>query len=220
MNRSKKLGILLGILVIACIATFAVMQMEERKEQIRNSEEIILEIPSDTVQSLSWEYEGNTLAFHKAETWLYDEDEAFPVSEERILDLLEPFEAFGVSFVIEDVEDYGQYGLDDPLCTINLATEEQSWKIMVGDYSKMDSKRYVSIGDGNVYLVQNDPLNDFDTDLRNMIDNDETPDFERVSKIAFSGEETYTILYTEDSADPYSSEDVYLCPAGRQESSP
>ncbi len=214
MNRSKKLGILLGILVIACIATFAVMQMEERKEQIRNSEEIILEIPSDTVQSLSWEYEGNTLAFHKAETWLYDEDEAFPVSEERILDLLEPFEAFGVSFVIEDVEDYGQYGLDDPLCTINLATEEQSWKIMVGDYSKMDSKRYVSIGDGNVYLVQNDPLNDFDTDLRNMIDNDETPDFERVSKIAFSGEETYTILYTEDSADPYSSEDVYFAQQG------
>ena len=173
-----------------------------------------MEIPSDTVQSLSWEYEGNTLAFHKAETWLYDEDEAFPVSEERILDLLEPFEAFGVSFVIEDVEDYGQYGLDDPLCTINLATEEQSWKIMVGDYSKMDSKRYVSIGDGNVYLVQNDPLNDFDTDLRNMIDNDETPDFERVSKIAFSGEETYTILYTEDSADPYSSEDVYFAQQG------
>ena len=55
MNRSKKLGILLGILVIACIATFAVMQMEERKEQIRNSEEIILEISSDTVQSLYWD---------------------------------------------------------------------------------------------------------------------------------------------------------------------
>lgn len=214
MNRSKKLGILLGILVIACIATFAVMQMEERKEQIRNSEEIILEISSDTVQSLYWEYEGNTLAFHKAETWLYDEDEAFPVSEERILDLLEPFEAFGVSFVIEDVEGYGQYGLDDSLCTINLATEEQSWKILAGDYSKMDSKRYVSIGDGNVYLVQNDPLNDFDTDLRNIIDNDETPDFERVSKIAFSGEETYTILYTEDSADTYSSEDVYFAQQG------
>lgn len=78
----------------------------------------------------------------------------------------------------------------------------------------MDSKRYVSIGDGNVYLVQNDPLNDFDTDLRNMIDNDETPDFERVSKIAFSGEETYTILYTEDSADTYSSEDVYFAQQG------
>lgn len=210
MNRSKKLGILLGILVIACVATLAVIQMEERKEQIRNSEEIILEVPSDTVQSLSWEYEGNTLAFHKAETWLYDGDEAFPVSEDRIHDLLEPFEAFGVSFVIEDVEDYGQYGLDDPLCTIDLATEEQSWQILVGDYSKMDSKRYVSIGDGKAYLVQNDPLDYFDADLRSMIDNDETPDFESVSKITLSGEENYSIVYAENSADSYSSEDVYF----------
>ena len=166
MNRSKKLRILLGILVVACVVTLLVMQMEERKEQIKNSEEIILEVPSDSVQSLSWEYEGNTLSFHKAETWLYDEDEAFPVSEERIHELLELFEAFGVSFIIEDVEDYGQYGLDAPLCTIDLTTEERSYQILVGDYSKMDSKRYVSIGDGNVYLVQKDPLDHFDTDLR------------------------------------------------------
>ncbi len=33
MNRSKKLYILLGILAVACIATFAVMQMEERKKR-------------------------------------------------------------------------------------------------------------------------------------------------------------------------------------------
>ena len=37
MNRSKKLYILLGILAVACIATFAVMQMEERKEQIKET---------------------------------------------------------------------------------------------------------------------------------------------------------------------------------------
>jgi len=111
MNRSKKLYILLGILLVACAATFGVMQMEEHKEQIKNREDIILELPIDSVQSLSWEYGETALAFHKGETWLYDEDEAFPVSEERIEELLGQFESFGVSFVIEDVEDFGQYGL-------------------------------------------------------------------------------------------------------------
>ena len=48
MNRSKKLYILLGILAVACIATFAVMQMEERKEQIKETGEIILELPSES----------------------------------------------------------------------------------------------------------------------------------------------------------------------------
>jgi len=214
MNRSKKLCILLGVLAAVCGATLIVLQVEEHQEKIRNSEEIILELPGDSVQSLSWEYEGETLAFHKEDTWLYDEDSAFPVSEERIRELLELFQAFGVSFVIEDVEDYGQYGLDDPVCTIDLATEDQSYQIQLGDYSSMDSKRYVSIGDGNVYLVQNDPLDYFDTDLRGMIANDDTPWFDQVTEIRFSGKEDYSVVYEEDSHNTYNADDVYFAKLG------
>jgi len=210
MNRSKKLQLLLGVLAIVCIATFVVIRMEERKEQIKNSEEIILELSGDSVQSLSWEYDGKTLAFHKEDTWLYDEDAGFPVSEEKISELLDIFQEFGVSFIIEDVEDFGQYGLDDPICTIRLATEEQTYEVKLGDHSKMDSQRYVSIGDGNVYLVKNDPLDLFDATIRNLIDHDEVPDFSQVTGITFSGTENYSITYEEDSTDTYRAEDVYF----------
>ena len=142
MNRFKKLYILLGILAVACIATFAVMQMEERKEQIKETGESILELPSESVQSLSWEYNEETLAFHKDETWLYDEDENFPVSEKKINELLEQFQAFAAAFIIEDVEDFGQYGLDDPICTINMSTEEQSYEVKLGDYSLILLRRF------------------------------------------------------------------------------
>lgn len=210
MNRSKKLYILLGILAVACIATFAVMQMEERKEQIKETGEIILELPSESVHSLSWEYNEETLAFHKDETWLYDEDENFPVSEEKINELLEQFQSFGAAFIIEDVEDFGQYGLDDPICTINLSAGEQSYEVKLGDYSKMDSQRYVSIGDGNVYLVKHDPLDEYDAVLSDMIDHDEIPSFDHVSQIQFAGTETYSIAYQENSADSYNADDVYF----------
>ena len=128
MSRSKKLYILLGVLVVACVATLAVTQIAERKEQIKNSGEPILELSSDSVQTLSWEHKGETLAFHRDETWLYDEDEKFPVSEDKINELLEQFQPLSAAFVIEGVEDYGQYGLDNPVCTIHLTTEEQSAK--------------------------------------------------------------------------------------------
>ncbi len=210
MKRSKKISILLGILALACIATFAVTRVEERKEKIKNSDEIILEIPGDDVKSLSWEYESETLAFHKDDKWLYDGDEAFPVSEDKIKELLSPFASFGVSFIIEDVEDYGQYGLEDPICTIDLATEEQSFKIQLGDYSKMDSERYVSIGDGRVYLVKNDPLDYFNAKLSDMIDNDEVPSFEQATDIDFSGSENYSIAYEEDSTASWCAQDVYF----------
>lgn len=210
MNRSKKLYILLGVLAAACVATFAVMQVEERKEQIRETVEIILELPTESVQSLSWNYNETSLAFHKDGVWLYDKDENFPVSEEKINELLEQFRAFGAAFIIEDVEDFGQYGLDDPVCTISLSTGSQTYEVKLGDYSKMDSQRYVSIGDGNVYLVKHDPLDEFNATIRNLIDHDEVPDLDRVTGISFSGTENYSITYEEESADTYREEDVYF----------
>ena len=148
MKRYKRLYLLLGVLAVACIATFGVLRFEEHQEQIKNSDEIILKVPSDTVTSLSWEYQEESLSFHKEEVWLYDEDEAFPVSEEKINGLLAQFEEFGASFIIENVQDYGQYGLDVPVCTIRFSTDEQEYEVQLGDYSSMDSERYVSIGSG------------------------------------------------------------------------
>lgn len=210
MNRSKKLYILLGILAVACIATFAVMQIEERKEQIKETGEIILELPSESVEALSWECAGNSFTFHRDGIWLYNEDENFPVSEEKVNKLLEQFQSFSAAFVIEDVEDYGQYGLDDPVCTISLATADQTYEVQLGDYSKMDSQRYVSIGDGNVYLVKHDPLDEYDAILSDMIDHDEIPSFDHVTQIQFAGAETYSISYQKDSTDSYSTDDVYF----------
>ncbi len=210
MNRSKKLYILLGILAVACIATFAVMQMEERKEQIKETGEIILELSSESIQTLSWEYNGETLAFHRDESWLYDEDENFPVSEEKINGLLEQFQSFGAAFIIEDVEDFGQYGLDDPICTISLSTANRTYQVKLGDYSKMDSQRYVSIGDGNVYLVKHDPLDEYDAILSDMIDHDEIPSFDHVTQIQFASTEAYSITCQENSADSYNADDVYF----------
>jgi len=136
MKRSKKMIVLVAVLVVACIATFALTQYEEKQEEIKNSDAIILEIPADTADALSWEFTEDGLAFHKGEDgWLYDDDEAFPVSEDKINDILANFEAFGAAFIIENVEDYSQYGLDEPEGTIHLTAGEQSYDIKMGAFS-------------------------------------------------------------------------------------
>ena len=218
MKRSKKMIALVAVLVVACVATFALTQYEEKQEEIKNSDAIILEIPVDTVQSLSWEYTEDGLAFHKGEDgWLYDDDEAFPVSEDKVTDILSNFEAFGVTFIIENVEDYSQYGLDDPECVIHLSTAEQSYDIKLGAFSKMDEQRYVDIGDGNVYLVSSDPIDYLETALSGMIEHDDTPGFDNVVDITFSGTENYTIVMTEDSPNTYNSEDIYFAQVNGEE---
>ena len=192
MKRAKRLYVLLGVLVVVCIAAFAVVKHEERQEEIRNSGEIVLEIDPETVDALSWEYESESLAFHKDETWQYDEEAAF---------------------IIKEVTDYSQYGLDNPVCTIHLSAGEEDYEIKLGNYSTMDSQRYLSTGDGNVYLVEDDPMEDYEITIRDMIANDETPSFGQVTGIQFEGADSYQVVYqeySEESPYTYCSEDVYF----------
>lgn len=209
MSRSKKLLLLLGVLVVVCVATFCISRYQEHKEQIKTSDQIILEIPEESVTALSWTYDGQSLAFHRDEVWYYDGDETFPVDEEAISTLLEGFQSFGVSFIIEDVEDYGQYGLDDPVCTIQLTTGDTGYEIQLGDFSTMDSQRYVSIGDGNVYLVQQDPLDTFDVELSDLIANDSLPYVGTADQITVEGENPLQITWQEESSS-YREEDHYF----------
>ena len=83
------------------------------------------------------------------------------------------------------------------------------YTITLGDFSTMDSQRYVSIGDGNVYLVQTDPLDYFDLELRDLIDQDDVPYLSQAQEIRFSGTQTYTVTYEEDSPNAYCEEDRY-----------
>lgn len=74
----------------------------------------------------------------------------------------------------------------------------------------MDEQRYVDIGDGNVYLLSEDPMDYVDPALSAMIEDDDTPAFENVADIRFTGKENYTIVRTEDSGYSYSDQDIYF----------
>ena len=208
--KLKVLYILLAVLAVAGIATFAVSRHEEKKEEIKNSDEVILTIPTEDVTALSWEYDDTSLSFQKNETWTWDDDAAFPVDEETINNLLSRFASFGVSFIIEDVTDYSQYGLDDPTCVIRITADGEDYEISLGTYSTMDEERYVSTGDGNVYLVEQDPLEDFELTINDLILNDEIPTLSEVSQITFSGDEAYEISRQENSDLSWCEDDIYF----------
>lgn len=78
------------------------------------------------------------------------------------------------------------------------------------DFSAMDSQRYVSIGDGKVYLAASDPLDQFDAGLRDMIDHDDIPELDQVTRLRFDGVENYTVTYEEDSSASWCEEDIYF----------
>lgn len=210
MKRAKKLYVLLGVLIGICALTIGISTYEEKKEEIKNSNMIILQISEEDVTHISWEYENESLSFSRDESWIYDGDEKFPVYEDRISELLEPFETLTAAFIIENVTDLGQYGLEDPEAKITIKTEEESYEILMGDFSTMDSQRYVSIGDENVYLVTEDPMDTYQKELDDFFLHDDVPSFADIREIVISGNENRTIYYEEDSEYSYDKEDEYF----------
>lgn len=216
MHRSKRLLILVGVLAVVCAAAFLATRVQEQQEQVEASGETVLAIDAGNVASLAWTSGEAEYAFHKDETWIYDADEAFPVSAEALEELLAPFSSFNAAFVIRDVTDYAQYGLEEPECTIEIGTAEASYAIALGDMSAMDDQRYVSIGDGNVYLAVTDPMDAFAVELSDLIDNDEIPQMDTVTALSLTGAVEESIAYVEAGGPSYSEEDVYFLQSGEE----
>ena len=211
MKRRKKLWVMGGILALVLVLTVSVAMIDHKAEKIRESGEMILQVPADTVTALSWDYGEENLRFTKdAEGWHYEGDENFPVSQKKLESMLEIFDGLGAAFRIEEVEDYSQYGLEDPACTIAFTAEGQDYTVKLGAFSKMDEQRYVDIGDGNVYLVFTDPMMEFDTDLRHVIANDEVTYLDTAREIRFSGAESYTIQKEPEGGKSHRPEDIYF----------
>ena len=142
MKRSDRPLLLGGILLTVALVTAGVSFWEEKKEEIRTTDEVILEVPVDSVTKLSWHLKSSdqTLTFQKLpedDVWHDAEDDTFPVDEGKLEALLFPFEELRAAFIIEAPEDLSQYGLDDPVGIIRLETEDLSYEIRLGSYSEL-----------------------------------------------------------------------------------
>ena len=116
--------------------------------------------------------------------------------------------------VIEEASDLAEYGLDEPVCSITVTAEAET-TIDIGDETSLDGLRYVSIGDGNVYLVSSDLLTNFSYGLYDLVAKETLPDMSEL--VSFSVERasgTLVIDYLEGSDLAYTDRYTYFAEDG------
>ncbi len=196
MKRTRTLIILVTVLAALIVGTVVVNTVEKHIDSIQTIDEVIVAVNEEDITCFSWDVEGENLEFTKQEEeWVDAADASFPVDQDKIKDFLKDFESVHASFIIEDIEDYSQYGLEDPESTIVFSLTEGELTIALGDYSIMDEKRYVSIGDGRVYLIDTDLLEHVSVDRDDFILNDTIPSIDTILEFDIAGDFTNTITY-------------------------
>ena len=68
----------------------------------------------------------------------------------------------------------------------------------------------MSTGDGNVYLVQNDPYDTFNCELKSLIAQDKVPAFDQINSVEIAGEDTWSFAYSKENDVTYSEDDIYF----------
>ena len=198
-----------------CAVIAIVSGVEKHIDKISTVSEDIVNIDADALTQISWTADSKTLTFVKGDDgWTQSGDDAFPVDQEKISNLLEHFAPLTASFVIEDVEDFGQYGLDDPTATATLTTSDGDTTLQFGTYSTMDSKRYVTLGDGTVYLIDDDVTEALSTDHDDFMQTDAVPDYDTIDSIVATGETAFTASYLPDETHTYTDDYDYYAVDG------
>lgn len=185
MKRGKKLLILTICLVVVSVAAWGAAKLFATEDQIipMDSGDTIF-VLGDT-KTLSWVYEDTQIVFDiSGEEWVYSQDDTYVISKLYKSDILEQLTDLKSQKVITQPGDLADYGLAKPICTIT-ADEKV---LLFGDATAVGGHRYVSVGDGKVYLVSDTALFPFRHSLEEMMEIPSLPDLDTVTALTITTE--------------------------------
>lgn len=215
MKRGKKLLLLTLVLVVVAGAALAALKFMP-DEEVEETESIsVLTLDAESITGLTWSYGDESLSFVcDGSVWSYSEDADFPLDTSYMSAMTSAVSDISAEKVIEEASDLAEYGLDEPVCSITVTAEAET-TIDIGDETSLDGLRYVSIGDGNVYLVSSDLLTNFSYGLYDLVAKETLPDMSEL--VSFSVERasgTLVIDYLEGSDLAYTDRYTYFAEDG------
>ena len=187
-KRGKNLLFLSFALVLLVGVTAAVMTLAPNdivEEEPINEGEEILTLLEENASAINWTVNGEIFSMNKnGETWELSNDPSFPLDQEHMSAIFTDLGGLLSYNTIENASDLAEYGLDEPTAVIHVDDAEKKLvTIHLGDAAPMDSLRYLSLGDGNVYLVSNAILNNYNVTLDDLLDMEEIPAFKNHKSI-------------------------------------
>lgn len=215
MKRAKTLIGLFLILAILLGATAIAWKLNPELHVEETETAVLLELDTEAVTELSWSYEDETVELtHSEEGWAYEADSSFPLNQSRPDAMVTTLADITVNKTIEEPAELSEYGLDAPVCTVRVTADEET-EILVGNENTMDGGRYVSIGDGKVYLVADSLLDEFSGGLYDLVEKETIPNLTYLKNVDIDGETVQLELcYLENSGLAYSDEYTWFLREG------
>ena len=131
--------------------------------------------------SISYTNSYGTFAFSydtENETWSYDSDEHFPVTQSYLTSISSDLKSFTAERKLEEVQDdLSVYGLDNPSCTITAkGSDDTEVTIQIGNLNSYNSDYYAKVeGSDDIYTIASSYVSDISNDISALQEKESFP---------------------------------------------
>lgn len=149
------LGVLTG--VYFGVKTYVARQEKKEAEAEEEADQHLFSADVDSMVSVEFVIDGDAVLFEKTEdVWYKSDEKEFPVSQDTITNAIGNFVDIVVDRTLSNVENFEEYGLDEPDNTISIVTSNgETHTMQVGILNKSTDQYYVKkeSEEDTVYLV-------------------------------------------------------------------
>lgn len=159
MKKQKTQLMVIALLIVSAVVSLLSLQRHNDREQQREEDEaaaIVMDaIEVGSITAFSYEMDGTTWRYEKSgDGWICKNNEQLTLDTSKIESLLGNVSSITASDTLTDVENLGEYGLDQPSNRITIVTDDQTVTYSIGDYNSMIYGYYVRRNDEDqVYIV-------------------------------------------------------------------
>ena len=186
-NTKKLLG-LVGALAVLGGAYGGIVWINQNNEE-KEAEQSKAEKEANTFYlsqmeepvSISYTNSYGTFAFSydtENETWSYDSDEHFPVTQSYLTSISSDLKSFTAERKLEEVQDdLSVYGLDNPSCTITAkGSDDTEVTIQIGNLNSYNSDYYAKVeGSDDIYTIASSYVSDISNDISALQEKESFP---------------------------------------------
>lgn len=181
MKNKKGLiaGIIILLLLLGAYFLLRYLNLDEDSTEEEDATETVFKIDAADISNIEIVSGENTFDFsHEDDTWNYVQDEKFPLSESSILDKVSGLTSVSSDRIIENPENLGDYGLEDPEVTATITdTEGETTKLALGSTNDAVSGCYMSLNDdtSKIYLVDTSLKTNLEFSLSDIAEKEDIP---------------------------------------------
>ncbi len=178
----KKNGLIYGAAALALLCAVYVgvgQYMDRSQKKTENKEEASKVYMTDVsdVLSVSYDRDGKELSFTKKDgTWIYDQDDKFPVKQEKMDGIANTVSKLEAVRKLEGGDGFGAYGLDQPIRTVTVTAADNKKSVILLGNATEDGDYYAALqGEDTPYLISSSLFTETDSGLDDFMALEEFP---------------------------------------------